>query len=298
MNGIGWYQNHMASLQGANQAYGSNEKRTGERREEKSWFGQPEAVYERTSTDEDIQKAIARRENGYPKKTQEKKENSTLENFTVSKKQEAAKLPSDLSDKARKVLEQLKEKYKNMDFFVAHYSTDEEAQQYLSQGTKEYSVVIDPETLEKMAEDEETFQKYDHILANAGNVFQQVTEQLGEDSGKVADLGMSIDGDGNVSLFAELDKQSVKMIESQKKMREARAEEKKEQAEKAAERAEDKKAEKAAEDKKKTEAEQMETWTGMGKAGQIPPQEERMTFRVTGSTVEELVSAIKNAVWE
>lgn len=288
------YQNYMTSFQEMNQVHGRAGKKAEEKKGGNSRFDRPEAVYERTSTDEDIRKAAAKKENSYRKETWHETEKNALENITISKKQGQV----ELSDRAQKILEQLKEKYNNMDFFVADYGTDEEAQRYLSQGTKEYSVVIDPETLEKMAEDEETFQKYDNILAHAGNTFEQVKEQLGEDAGKVTDLGMSIDGNGNISLFAELDKQSVKMIESQKKLREAKAAEKKEQEEKAAEKTEDKKAEEAAEEKKREEAEHMERWLNMGKDEQVLTQEERMTFRVTGSTVEELVNAIKNAAWE
>ena len=58
-----------------------------------------------------------------------------------------------LSDEAKDLLQELKEKYRNMDFMVAHFSSDEEAQSYLSRGTKDYSVLIDPETLEAMAAD-------------------------------------------------------------------------------------------------------------------------------------------------
>ena len=37
-----------------------------------------------------------------------------------------------LSDKAKKLLDELKKKYGNMDFIVADYETDEEAAEYLS----------------------------------------------------------------------------------------------------------------------------------------------------------------------
>ena len=60
-----------------------------------------------------------------------------------------------LSDKAKALLQELKKQYNNMDFFVADYDTEEEAASYLSRGTKEFSVLIDPEELERMAKDEE-----------------------------------------------------------------------------------------------------------------------------------------------
>ena len=37
-----------------------------------------------------------------------------------------------------------------MDFMVAEYEGDDEAAEYLSRGTKDYSVLIEPELLEKM----------------------------------------------------------------------------------------------------------------------------------------------------
>ena len=48
----------------------------------------------------------------------------------------------------------MQKKYGDRDFFVADYSSDDEAQRYLSRGSKEYSVLIEPELLEKMAADE------------------------------------------------------------------------------------------------------------------------------------------------
>ena len=59
-----------------------------------------------------------------------------------------------LSTDAQKYLEQLKGKYKNVDFIVADFSSDEEAQKHLATGNGEYNCVITPDTLEKMATDE------------------------------------------------------------------------------------------------------------------------------------------------
>lgn len=272
MNGIGMYQNYLDSFQGMGQTNGQNGKRA-EKKEQKeaSSYYKSEAVYERTSTNEEIKKVTERQKNyGRNKVKEDKTDREEFENFTITKKKQEVTL----SDKAQKLLEQLKEKYSNMDFFVADFNTDKEAQRYLSQGTKEYSVVIDPETLEQMAADEEIFKKYDDILSNAGSTFDQVKEQLGEDIDKVVSFGMSIDGNGKVNLFAELDKQSVKRAEAQKKQREEKAEQKKEQ-------------QKAEEKKEKTEQE---------KEAVEARRQRRRTFRVTGATIDELVNNIKTAV--
>lgn len=61
-----------------------------------------------------------------------------------------------LSSRAKQLLKELQKTYGNMEFRVASYDTEEEAKSYLSGGMKEYSVLIDPEELEKMAVDEET----------------------------------------------------------------------------------------------------------------------------------------------
>ena len=65
-----------------------------------------------------------------------------------------------LSDRAKELLKELQKKYGNMDFIIADYETDEEASALLARGTKEYSVLIEPEVLEQMAADEEVKSKY------------------------------------------------------------------------------------------------------------------------------------------
>lgn len=136
-----------------------------------------------------------------------------------------------LSENAKKLLEELKEKYQNMDFFVADYETDEEAQSYLSRGTKEYSVLIDPETLEAMAADSATKEKYLGIIDEATGNLAQMKEELSEDEeNNVVSIGITIGKDGTVSYFAELEKMSEKQRERIQKSKE---EQKTEEAEEA-----------------------------------------------------------------
>lgn len=137
----------------------------------------------------------------------------------------------ELSDKAKALLERLKSQYSNMDFFIASYSSEAEAQNYLRQGSREYSVLIDPETLEAMANDEELCKKYESILAGAGAKFEAAKESLGEDADKVVNFGISIDKDGNVSFFAQLDKLSEKRQERMEKASEKAKENAKKQTE-------------------------------------------------------------------
>jgi len=84
-----------------------------------------------------------------------------------------------LSDRAKKLLEELKKTYGNMDFMVADYDNEEEAAKYLSRGTKEYSVLIEPELLEEMAADKETKEKYLGILDDAtGKLAEPVLKEF------------------------------------------------------------------------------------------------------------------------
>ena len=131
-----------------------------------------------------------------------------------------------LSDRAKKLLEQLKKTYGNMDFMVADYDSDEEASEYLSRGTKEYSVLIDPEELEKMASDSETKKKYLNILDNATNDLEQIKNRLGNQEGVITRYGISIGKDGKVSIFAELEKVSEKERERIEKSREKKQDDK------------------------------------------------------------------------
>lgn len=140
-----------------------------------------------------------------------------------------------LSDKAKKLLEELKKTYSNMDFIVADYETDEEAAEYLSRGTKEFGVLIDPETLEKMAADEETKNKYIGILEDSVSQLKDMKEQLGDKEDEVTRIGITVGKDGQVSYFAELEKAGERQKEFIDSIRESKKEAKTEQEKKAQE---------------------------------------------------------------
>lgn len=110
----------------------------------------------------------------------------------------------ELSDKAKALLDELREKYTNMEFRVAHWSTDEEEEYYASKCKKEFSVLIDPEALEKMAEDDSVKEKYLAALDQAGSMSNELKEELGDDFNKVDTFTISIDQDGKMSFTAKL----------------------------------------------------------------------------------------------
>lgn len=131
-----------------------------------------------------------------------------------------------LSDKAKALLQDLKKQYGNMDFFVAEYETEEEAASYLSRGSKDYSVLIDPEELERMAEDEDVKNQNLALLDEAVGKLDDIKEELKE-TGKedeVVTLGISIGKDGKVSYFAELEKAGERQKEFVEKIREDKKE--------------------------------------------------------------------------
>ncbi|MCI9151097.1 MAG: hypothetical protein HFI42_11495 [Lachnospiraceae bacterium] len=135
-----------------------------------------------------------------------------------------------LSYRAQELLKELQKTYKNMDFMVAEYETDEEASEYLSRGTKDYSVLIDPEELEKMAADEDHKKKNLALLDEATGKLDEMKKQLGDDGEEVKHLGITIGSDGTVSFFAELEQMSEKQQERIEKGREAKRQEKAEAA--------------------------------------------------------------------
>lgn len=111
---------------------------------------------------------------------------------------------SQLSETAQNYLEKLKKKYGNMDFIIADYSTDEEADRLLSKGKGEYNVLITPDLLEKMAADESVAAEYEARLEESVENIKAVEEGLGDDADMIDKIGITIDSEGNVSLRAKL----------------------------------------------------------------------------------------------
>lgn len=132
-----------------------------------------------------------------------------------------------LSDKARALLEEMKKRYGNMDIIVAGYDNEEDAKGYLSRSMKEFSVLIDPEELERMAEDDELKQKNFSIIENAEQSLKDMKTQLEESGEDVVRVGINIDNNGEVTYFADLQKLSDAQKERIEKLKEEKAEEKK-----------------------------------------------------------------------
>lgn len=195
----------------------------------------------------------------------------------------------ELSEAAQNLLKELKEKYGNMDFFVAEFSTDEEAQKYHSQSTKKYSCVIDPKTLEEMAADESVKEKYLNIIDSADEQFDKLKEELGDGAKEVARFGINVDKDGVVSYFAELTKETARMQQAAMNDAKARRAETKAQNEKLEKtRAKNKEEKLKAEEAMKEKKAEAVSEESEGKA--------ENPNRVTASSMEELLSKLKEAL--
>ena len=183
-----------------------------------------------TSFDVGFQKNIYEKAKPENKRTDKK----PVEKYGVAQKT-ASKQP-ELSQDAKDLLNEMQKKYGDMDFFVADYSSDDEAQKYLSRGSKDYSVLIEPELLEKMTADESVKEKYLGIIDDARNKISEVKDEVaklddGEYGVKKADIknvGFSVKYDGSVSFFAELEKSSADQKKRIEQAREGKKAQKKE----------------------------------------------------------------------
>ncbi len=159
--------------------------------------------------------------------------NNVYEKLKINKTEKAEKKEEtvQLSKTAQEYLQQLKQKYNNVDFIIADFNSDEEAQQHLNKGKGEYNCVITPETLEKMATDDEERAKFEGIIENAITDLSDIKEKLGDDAEKVESYGISVDSEGNVSYYALL-KEGLKKDDRVEQAREKSKEKKAEEAEK------------------------------------------------------------------
>lgn len=186
----------------------------------------------------------------------------------------------ELSDKAKAVLEELKEKYGNIDFFVADDVSNEDASGIMSAGTREFSVLIDPDTLEAMAEDDTVKEKYMGIIDDSTQQLASISKELEESGQEVESLGVKIDADGVATFFAKIKESN----ENYKKQVEA---EKEAQAEAA------KKAEKKAKDRE----EQNERLEALRERPPVKDEPQPRTAELTVASAEELLEKIKNFDW-
>ena len=128
-----------------------------------------------------------------------------------------------LSDKAKSFLENLRKKYGDYDFIV---SNDMDTSKTVG-STKEYSVMFTAEEIEKMAADEDYAEKMMGQVGSAVDMLKNLSEKdLGEGV-QFSQLRVSFDSEGNMKLFAQLEKLSTEQQERLEAAKEKRAEEQK-----------------------------------------------------------------------
>lgn len=193
----------------------------------------------------------------------------------------------ELSDRAKKLLEELKEKYSNMEFFIANAETDEEADAIMSKGRKEYSVLIDPETLEKMAADEEFKEKSLETLESSIKDMDSVFEELGEDADKIESVSIRINSDGSVDFFAKLKEATDK----QKEIQSEKLKEKKEKEKSDEKKADEKKRQEYLSKKAVEKYQKMNPGHWMNKNDKVSNDKSTV---VHASSAQELIDMIRN----
>lgn len=211
-------------------------------------------------------------QNNYYDTSVNKKSQSKTSKSNSSKTDKTRKTDNNnvqLSDRAKALLQELKKTYSNMDFMVADYESEEEAASYLGRGSKEYSVLIDPEELERMASDDNVKEQNLSILDNAVGKLDEMKNQLGDKENEVVRMGVSIGKNGEVSYFAELEKAGELKKEFVDRIRE----------------------------NKKENAKEADAKTDSRTHGRYDYEHSKRTT-LYASTAEELLDKIKNVDWD
>ena len=112
-----------------------------------------------------------------------------------------------LSEKAAKYYEELKSKYKNMDFILVSKDMKEMAKANAGSfaNPQKMVVLIDEEKVERMAEDEKFRKQYEGVSASAQKQLPQLKQALGRFS-NVKGFGVQVKDNGVTSFFAVMNK--------------------------------------------------------------------------------------------
>ena len=172
---------------------------------------------------------------GYYENTVQQKKDSTVKAKNNTASEQALKSSEDkLSSKAKNYLDYLRKTYGDYDFIVADAGDDRRA--LLDKSDKEFSVIFSSSELERMASDEKYASEKMRRVNIIVNMTDKICEQFGyerawgkgsENDTIINKLAVSINDDGSMSIFAELEKMSEKQKDYIEKLREKRSEEKK-----------------------------------------------------------------------
>ena len=174
----------------------------------------------------------------YDNTMQKKTSSSVKKNENVSK--EVVKSSEDkLSSTAKDYLDKLRKEYGDYDFIIADAGDDKRA--LLDNSNKEYSIMLSTSELEKMAKDENYASEKMRQVQTIVDMTDRICEQFGmernwgKDSAAdsiISKMAVSINDDGSMTLFAELEKMSEKQKEHIENIKEKNMDKKKEIADK------------------------------------------------------------------
>lgn len=178
-----------------------------------------------------------------------------------------------LSEKALAYYNELRKRYGNLNFVLVSSDKKQEAEMLKGSfaNSKNLTVLIDTDKIERMAEDDAFRAKYEGIISNAAFGLSQMKKQMGSKAGQVKSYGMTFDKTGLPSFFAVIDKSLAAQRKRIEKKAEKKAEEKKQQAKKT---------------EKEREQERLEERREAGKT------DSEDTVTITADSVEELMRKI------
>jgi len=170
----------------------------------------------------------------YENAVQQKKDGAVKEKSKVASEQAVKSSEDKLSSRAKNYLDNLRKTYGDYDFIVADASDDKRA--LLDKSDKEFSIIFSKAELEKMSNNEDYANEKMRRVKTIIDMSERICEQFGFEralekgdgnNAIINKLAVSINDDGSMSIFAELEKMSEKQKDYIEKLREKRTEEKK-----------------------------------------------------------------------
>ena len=133
-----------------------------------------------------------------------------------------------LSENAKKYYEELKAKYKDMDFILVSKDMKEVAKANAGKyaNPNKMVVLIDEEKIERMAADEQFRKQYESVIASAQKKIPELQQALGK-SPNIQGFGMQVNDNGKASFFAVMNKSFQDQAARLEKQRAEKKEEKK-----------------------------------------------------------------------
>lgn len=225
--------------------------------------------------------------NFYDSKVQQKKNGVDTVKDSKSTEQVAKSSEEKLSSKAKAYLENLRKTYGDYDFIIADAGTDRK--ELLNQSDKEFSVMFSSAELERMASDEDyaadKMRKVQTIIDMSNRIFEQFNIERAWEEGATGDallnkLAISINDDGTMNIFAEVEKFSEKKQEYLDRVIEKRNDQK--------------------EKEKKLEAKAEEIKSEEKKINPYKKEDEASVKKtvIKASTEDELIEKIQNLNWD